>query len=450
MLEQIRSLIAAALDERDAASKAVEAILAVAEAEGRAELSADEVSAFDAARAELRSVDERIDELTAREAELTDLAERDAKAAEARQALGVPVVKVGREEKVYRRDGEHDFFADAFRSQMGNDRDAAERLNRSREQELAEYRSTSGAFGALVVPTYLTEQFAPVLVSGRPFLSSVTQLPLPDAGMNIYIPRGSTGTSVAAQATENTGVSNTTYTESDLTVPVRTFAGAQITSKQAVDRGAGIAEILLADLYQQYATKVNVSAISGDGTAGGHWGILNTTSVQTAAWTGTTGASLVSSIHNAVGKINASRYAAADLILMHPRRWAWLCAQSDSSLRPLVQIDGPGVNAVGNGAAAGYGTGVVGSLVGIPVVTDAGVPTNLGASTDEDRIVVTRRQDNLFMEASGAPIGLTFEEVKSDQLSVQMVVHGYSAYTAGRYPVSTCVLSGTGFKNVLS
>ena len=448
MLEQIRSLIAKALDDRDAAAEAVEAILSAAETEGRSELSADEATKFDAARAELRSIDERIDELTAREAELVELDERKAKADEARRAIGVPVVKVGREERTYRPDGEHNFLQDAFRSKFGNDHAATERVTRAREEALAEYRSTTGNYGGLVVPQYLTDLYAPVLKSGRPFLSNVTAVPLPEAGMTLTIPRGATGTSVAAQTTENTGVSNTTLTESDLTVPVRTFAGQQLTSRQSVDRGTGIADILLQDLFQDYATKVNVSAISGDGTAGGHWGILNTTSVQTAAWTGTTGASLVSAIHNAVGKVNTSRYAAANLIVMHPRRWAFLCAASDTSSRPLVQVDGPGFNAQGNGAAAGYG--VVGSMVGIPVVTDAGIPTNLGASTDEDRIIVTRREDVLFMEDASAPVGLTFEEVKGDQLSVTMVVFGYSAFTAGRYPVATCNLQGTGFTNVLS
>lgn len=448
MLEQIRSLIAKALDDRDAAAEAVEAILSAAETEGRSELSSDEATKFDAARAELRSIDERIDELTAREAELVELDERKAKADEARRAIGVPVVKVGREERTYRPDGEHNFLQDAFRSKFSNDHAATERVTRAREEALAEYRSTTGNYGGLVVPQYLTDLYAPVLKSGRPFLSNVTAVPLPEAGMTLTIPRGATGTSVAAQTTENTGVSNTTLTESDLTVPVRTFAGQQLTSRQSVDRGTGIADILLQDLFQDYATKVNVSAISGDGTAGGHWGILNTTSVQTAAWTGTTGASLVSAIHNAVGKVNTSRYAAANLIVMHPRRWAYLCAASDTSSRPLVQVDGPGFNAQGNGAAAGYG--VVGSMVGIPVVTDAGVPTNLGASTNEDRIIVTRREDVLFMEDASAPVGLTFEEVKGDQLSVTMVVFGYSAFTAGRYPVASCILQGTGFTQVLS
>jgi HK97 family phage major capsid protein len=236
--------------------------------------------------------------------------------------------------------------------------------------------------------------------------------------------------------------------ESDLVVPVRTFAGQQLVSRQAVERGRGIADILLSDLFADYATKTNVSAISGDGTAGGHWGVLNTTSVQTAAWTGTTGASLVSALHSAIGKINASRYLPADLIVMHPRRWAWLASQSDSSNRPLIQIDGPGFNAQGNGEAAGYGR--VGSVAGISVVTDAGVPTTLGSATNEDRIIVTRRDDVIFMEDGSAPIGLQFEEVKGDQLTVQMVTYGFSAFTAGRYPVATCVLQGTGFTQVLS
>lgn len=448
MLEQIRSLIAKALDDRDAAAEAVEAILSAAETEGRSELTEDEAIKFDAARAELRTIDERIDELTVREAELVELDERKAKADEARKAIGVPTVRVGREEPTYRSGGEHSFLQDAFRSQFTSDADAKQRVERARREALAEYRSTTGNYGALVVPQYLTALYAANLESGRPFLSNVTSLPLPDAGMTLEIPRGTTSTSVAAQETQNTGVSNTTMVTDTLSVPVRTFAGQQVVSRQAVERGTGIGDIILADLFAEYATKTNVSAISGSGAAGGHWGILNTTSVQTAAWTGTTGASLISALHNAIGKVNASRFAAADLIVMHPRRWAWLCAASDTSQRPFVQIDGPGFNAYGNGVAAGYG--VVGSVVGIPVVTDAGIPTNLGASTDEDRIIVTRRADVLHMEDASAPVGLTFEEVLGDQLSVRMVTYGFSAFTAGRYPVATCNLQGTGFKQVLS
>ena len=448
MLEQIRTLIAAALIERDAAQEALDAIIESAESEQRSELSADEATKFDAARAELRSIDERLDALKVRESDLVELEERRDAAAATRREVGVSEVRVVREERTYHPDGDHDFFRDAMRARFDRDSEASNRLARARDEALAEYRSTTGNFGGLVVPQYLTAQFAPVLVSGRPFLSNVSQVALPADGMNLTIPRGATGTSVSAQETQNTGVTNQTYTTSDLVVPVRTFAGQQVVSRQSIDRGTGIADILLGDLYQQYATKTNVSAIGGDGSGGGHYGVLNTTSVQTAAWTGTTGASLVASLHNALGKVNSSRFAAADLIVMHPRRWAWLCAQSDTAGRPLVQIDGPGFNAQGNGSAVGYGT--VGSVAGVSVVTDAGVPINLGVSTDEDRIIVTRRADNLFMEDAGAPVGLQLEEVLADQLSVRMVAFGYSAFTAGRYPVASCVLQGTGFKQVLT
>ena len=449
MLEQIRSLIAAALDERDASQEAVEAILALAEEEGRSEMTAEETEKFDAARAELREIDDKITALQAREIDLVDLATRSEKAAEARKEVLPMNIKVVSEEKTYRADSEHDFLSDAIAAKFGNDSAAADRLARARDEALSEYRSTSGNYGGLVVPQYLTEQFAATLASGRPFLEAVTKVALPAQGMNMVIPRGATATGVAAQTTEGTAVTNQTFTESDLTVPVRTFAGQQVVSRQSIDRGTGIGGILLADLYQQYATKVNVSAISGDGTAGGHWGILNTTSVQTAGWVGTTGASLVAAIHNGLGKVNASRYAAADLIVMHPRRWAWLCAQSDSSLRPLVAIEGyNSFNASGAGMAAGYGP--VGSIAGVPVVTDAGIPTNLGAATNEDRIIITRKADVLFMEDGSAPIGLTLNEVAAASLNVTMVTYGYSAFTAGRYPVATCNIQGTGLLQVLS
>lgn len=451
MLEQIRSLISAALNERDAADAAVKAILDTVEAEGRSDLTDDETKSFDEKRSELSAVDAKIAELRQREADLVAIDESRAAADETRKALGVQTatVAVKSEERTYRPDGDHDFVADAFRAEFASDYEARDRIMRSQAEAKAEYRSTTGNFGGLVVPQYLTSQFAEVLRAGRPFLNAVSSLALPSDGMTITIPRGNTGTAVAAQETQNTAVQNTTYAETDLTVPVRTYAGQQVVSRQSIDRGTGIGEILMADLVSAYATKLDADAINGAGTAGTHYGVINTTSVQTAAWTGTTGASLVTAIHNGIGKVNTSRLAAPDLIVMHPRRWAWLCAQSDTAGRPLVNINGyNGQNQVGQGVAAGINS--VGDIAGVPVISDANVPIVLGASTDEDRIIITRRADNILMEDGGAPMGLRFEEVLGSSLSVQMVLFGYSAFTAGRYPVASCVLQGTGFKQTIS
>ena len=448
MLEQIRSLIAEAIVDRESAQDRLTALLDSVETEGRSDLTPEEVADFDAARNELREIDERLTELRAQEADMSEQDAIQTEAAEVRSEIAKAAdIRVGAEARTYHRGGEHNFLADALAARKG-DLAAADRIERNRVEMEMEHRSTSGAFGSLVTPQYMLDLFAPVLRGGRPFLSAVNNVPLPEIGMTITIPRGVTGTTVAAQTTENTAVSVGTETFSDLVIPVRTFSGQAILSKQSVQRGQGTLDIVLQDLFADYALKTNASAINGDGTAGGHWGILNTTSVQTASWASTTAASLISSIHNAIGKINSARYAPADLIVMHPRRWAWLCAQSDTAGRPLVQIDGPGFNAQGNGVASGYGQ--VGSIAGIRVITDASVPVNLGASTDEDRIIVTRAQDVYHMEAANAPVGLELEEVLADQLSVRLVAFGYSAFTAGRTPVSTCVVTGTGFKNVLS
>jgi predicted translin family RNA/ssDNA-binding protein len=83
MLEQIRSLIAAALNEREAADEAVQAILASVETEGRSELTEAETAEFDEKRSALKGIDERIAELRQREA---DLAELEASAGQVRGA----------------------------------------------------------------------------------------------------------------------------------------------------------------------------------------------------------------------------------------------------------------------------------------------------------------------------------------------------------------------------
>jgi hypothetical protein len=56
----------------------------------------------------------------------------------------------------------------------------------------------------------------------------------------------------------------------------------------------------------------------------------------------------------------------------------------------------------------------------------------------------------LFGEANGSPVELTLNEVAAASLNVTMVVYGFSMFTAGRFPVATCNLQGTGFTQVLS
>ena len=127
---------------------------------------------------------------------------------------------------------------------------------------------------------------------------------------------------------------------------------------------------------------------------------------------------------------------------MNPRRWSSLYSGVDGSNRPLVLADtGVAYNPMGIGDPAAYA--VVGTIAGVPVITDANVPINLGAGTDEDRIIIARREDLLLWEqGDGAPMSARYDSVGSGTGTIRLVAFGYSAFTAGRYPSGITVIQG--------
>jgi hypothetical protein len=146
---------------------------------------------------------------------------------------------------------------------------------------------------------------------------------------------------------------------------------------------------------------------------------------------------------NAVQTVNSNRFAPATAIFMHPRRWGFFTAGVDSTNRPLVLPLGNNPdNAVGVGEAAKYGN-VVGTLLGLPVITDANVQTNGGAGGNED-LLWAIKMDDLKVFEDGV-MQLKFEETNAGNLTTKMVVYGYSAFASGRYPAGAAYVSGTGF-----
>jgi len=130
---------------------------------------------------------------------------------------------------------------------------------------------------------------------------------------------------------------------------------------------------------------------------------------------------------------------------MHPRRLAFILAAVDSQNRPLAvpQANGPtNAIAVGNGSVVYGNSGY--SIAGLPVITDANIATNAGGGANEDTIFVGNTQEVHLWESVGSPFMLRFEDVKSAELEVKMVVYGYSAFTANRYESANARISGTG------
>jgi Phage capsid family. len=315
------------------------------------------------------------------------------------------------------------------------------------EPEYKEYRDlnrTDGSGGAFVPPAWLMGQWIELARAGRPTANLFNSQPLPPGTDSINIPKIATGTATAIQPADNDPVQETDLTDTSISIPVRTIAGQQDVAIQLLDQSPiNFDELVFRDLLADYATKVNVQLLTGAGTSGTVTG-LNTVSGATAVTvTATTVAGLYSAIANATQQIYTSRYAAPNVIVMHPRRWAWLVSQLDSSTRPLVvpAAQGPN-NAVG--VFGGVGTQqVVGSIQGLPVVTDPSIPTNQGAGTNQDMILILKTDDVVFYE-SGIRTRV-LQETLSGNLTVRLQVYGYIAFSAARYPASVARLTGAGF-----
>ncbi|MFI5793816.1 phage major capsid protein [Streptomyces sp. NPDC051677] len=412
-----------------------------------------------AARAELKQIEERIEQLGG------DAPVRPASAAAvpayrqthptgaalAVRNMHVPRATIGREPMTYDQGTRTSYFADLIRHRVGmDDGSGAERLRRHAEEvaSTAEYRDlsrTDGNGGYFVPPLWLMSQFIELARAGRAYANLCTSQPLPPGTDTINIPKVATGASTAIQTADNAAVSETDLTDTSVPAPVRTIAGQQDVAIQLLDQSpVSFDEVIFRDLTADYATKVDLQVISGTGGSGQVTGIRATSGIVTVAYTDAspTVAELYSKLADAVQRVHTARFMPPTVIVMHPRRWAWFLAASDSTGRPLV------VPNAGNPQNAAATLGVVGSqqvvgqMHGLPVVTDPSMPITLGAGTNEDVIHVLRASDLLLFES-----GLrsrVLPEVGSGTLTVRLQVYGYLAFTAGRYPQSIVELGGSG------
>lgn len=395
--------------------------------------------------AEIKEMNEKIEE--AREAAETLKAVK-----ESRNELGVEDEDLGDKEAVvevnepdlYRKGGDHSFISDAWAARSG-DFKAQERLNKHQDFEARDVGT--GAFTGLVVPQYLVDEYAPIARAGSPFYNAVPKKDLPAFGNKIEISRITTGSAAAEQASENSAVQETNMDDTLLTVNVDTIAGQQDVSRQALERGGqpgfSLENIIFQDLVAAYYTKLDNLMINGSGSSGQPLGISQVSGINQTTYTDAspTVAELYPKLADAVQEINSNRFAPATAILMHPRRWGFLTAGVDSSNRPLVLPAGNNPdNAAGVGDAAAYGQ-VVGSVLGLPVITDANIRTDLGAGT-EDAIYIAKVDDHILFEDN--LFQLKFEETNAGSLTTKMVVYGYVAFASGRYPKGISEIVGTG------
>ena len=404
----------------------------------------------------LKALREDADRLDVRCQELREIQLGNAEAAKLRaEVTATPAeadkateVRVGDEPLTYSERSGTSFFRDLYASQMHHDPSAQGRIARHSSEMDVEQRAagTTGNYAGLVVPSYLVQLAAELARAGRPFANLCTPMPLPADGMTLNISRVTTGSSAAIQATENSAVSDTTIDDTLLTVNIATVAAQQNISRQALERGSGIDALIMADLQSAIATTLDLGCIYGDGTSGALLGLNNITGKNAVTYTDAspTVAEFFPKLMDAVQKVNSTRFAGPDLILMHPRRAAWLFSAVGSDSRPIVlpQANVPS-NAMGVGPVAGYGLNGL-QIAGIPVVADANISIVGGAGSNEDSVFVVRRADMLLFESPGAPSMVRMDQTDGGNLTVKIVGYSMAAAVFGRYPGSISKVSGTG------
>lgn len=388
-------------------------------------------------RAAAAAVDTQLAEVRAEQA--ADAADTAA-ANESRQIQQPDAGRVIAEARTYNEGNDRrgrGFAIDVARQFLFNDMQATERLQRHMQEErterggeIVERAAGTGAFTGLVVPQYLVDEFAPLARAGRPFADAARSHDLPDQGMTVSIGKGTTGTSVGNQSSENAAVPETDYDDTLITLPVRTGAGSQTLSRQAVERGVGVDDTIVEDLIRAYGVNID-STMLNVATDG-----LSTVATAIAYTDGTpTAVELYPKLLQGPAAVEAALLDQAQgdaIAVMHSRRWYWLQSQLTSTFPLFGQ---PGVPGQLSGLNYGerYGSGFRGILPsGVPVIVDNNIATNLGAGTNEDEIYFVSQNEAHLWEDPNAPILIRAEQPAAKNLGINLVVYGYYAFTFAR------------------
>jgi HK97 family phage major capsid protein len=453
-------LLSEQMRERRSAKKAqLDALNATVETRDNKSYTEEETAQFDAAVAEIRAMDARITELEAVEASEARAAATRVEAGESgeQRTGGAKVV----DPPVYVKGNVNgnSYFRDLGFRAVGSDqaRAATDRLIRSGKAAADESRAlgntnaTGGSGGEFAPPTWLVNEWINLLRPGRATADLLKKAPVPDGTSSISIPKITGGTSVALQTTQNSTVSATDLTTAYVSTGFSTILGKQVVSQQLLDQSAiPFDEVISADLAAAYNAYFGAQVYAGTGTGANNNSVLNginNATVLAGNQTTFTSASptaalFYSKANGMLSAFVANRFAPPTHWLMHPRRWYWLMAQTDSNGRPLVVPNDVAFNPIATNADVANVQGSVGRFLGLPVVLDPNIATNVGAGTNQDTVFLIKADDLWLFESS--PRAEAFTAPYAESLGVLFRLYNYAGLILNRLSSSIATMNGTG------
>lgn len=312
--------------------------------------------------------------------------------------------------------------------------------------------TASGGGAAFVSPVFYLTEYAPYREFGRAFADQCTKQPLPDYGMDVYIPAVTGPAKVTNSYTESAAVTELDPTAGYLSVQLSILAGQVTVSQALLDRagpGFSFDRMIFDQLNRDYAPKLDslvlAAALSSPATT------TYTASSFQVSQAGNPGPAN-GSFYSKVSSAKASMRTTAGTVLnpthlfVQPSRWELIAAFGDSTARPLVVPDYAGP---WNAAAAGSSDGDVGiegntgyRFNGLRAFTDANIPT---PGTGADQAIVGDLSEVHVFE--GTPVTRAVPQTLAGNLQVLLQLYNYAGAIV-RYPNAINAISGTGMAGI--
>lgn len=233
---------------------------------------------------------------------------------------------------------------------------------------------------------------------------------------------------------ESTGLTLATVTAS-----VFTAAGLATISNQLLqDSNPAVDGLVTADLAKRLIALEETAFINGSGS-GQPLGILNTPGIGATPLTSTDEIDLLDAILDAIATVETA-HGAPSAILMHPRTWTRILKSKDAQGAYYIDpTGGPQDPRTGQ-------RGPVKSLWGYQVLTSNRIPTNLGGTSNESRVIVGDFKEALILDRQG----ITVDESSHVYFTTNQTVFRAEqrvGFTAARTPQAFNVVGGAGLAN---
>jgi HK97 family phage prohead protease len=248
-----------------------------------------------------------------------------------------------------------------------------------------------------------------LIANNRPTVSAFSRAALPASGLTVeYAAISSNTIAVGEQDPENEALAFGNLAIDTVSAAVKTYGGYTSFSRQTIERSSvPFLNAAFTALSVAYATATNAALVA---------------KLASLTWTGKvfdcdggTAASLIEGIANGASYIQAQTGLAPEFIIAAPDAYVKIMTVAGGDGRPVINVDGAGVNNVGSGNIPG----LRGQVLGLPIIVDPALATGVVYMANSAAVQT--------LESAGSPVRLTDGDITT--LTDSISVYGYAAVT---------------------